>query len=62
MYRIGRKMYRLHCQVLIYRRIARVDIADQVKEILAGVQTKSMFRLGSFSYTCFFTPRHRSHI
>ncbi|EJF65068.1 t-SNARE [Dichomitus squalens] len=29
-----------HCQVLIYRRIARVDVADQVKEILAGVQTK----------------------
>ena len=38
-------MYRLCCQVLIYRRIARVDIADQVKEILAGVQTKGMLRL-----------------
>lgn len=31
--------------MLIYRRIVRVDIADQVKEILAGIQTKSKFRL-----------------
>lgn len=28
--------------MLIHRRIDRVDIADQVKEILAGVEAKSM--------------------
>ena len=29
--------------MLIYRRIVRVDIADQGKDILAGVQTKGTF-------------------
>lgn len=34
--------------MLIYRVIVRVDIADQVKEILAGIQIKSMFHLPRF--------------